>query len=343
MRRAGGWVLGAIVVATMAGGGGLALKRVYSREIATVLYLRSDNTRGPTRDAIWRGAQYALGEAMARAGRFRVRLEASDPGGVASPDVAVWIGTTEAIAKQGKTQPTPFHVSALNTHPFDPTGHYGVIPDYPHQGRAAAQWSKSSKLQRIFLLRDVSSAYSEAISSAFLSAAGNELIVEGPVDPLIGREALYRRILDFRPDLVFYAGEEAPYSTTREVFTAFREKGYVGKLSTADADPEVSFLVAPGRLVEGVFLISPFAPAPAEFDAGYARLMGVRPGPHVTCGYFAMKAALDLLDRADSLKPDDLQRAAAASPFFIRDSTTERPCALYVARNGKFEFVQELK
>ncbi len=72
--------------------------------------------------------------------------------------------------------------------------------------------------------------------------------------------------------------------------------------------------------------------------------MGVRPGPHVTCGYFSMRAVLDLMERADSLKPTDLRRAAVTSPYFYRpDYAGLRPCALYVARNGRFEFVQNLE
>ena len=71
--------------------------------------------------------------------------------------------------------------------------------------------------------------------------------------------------------------------------------------------------------------------------------MGSTPGPHVTAGYYAMKAALEAIDLANSAEPDELRRAATRLPYFdARGRAALRKCALYVARNGRFEFVELL-
>jgi hypothetical protein len=146
-------------------------------------------------------------------------------------------------------------------------------------------------------------------------------------------------VLAAKPDLVFYAGEDAPYRTTFKLFSQLRQKGFGGPLLTADADPETSFLATRPDLVDGTYLVSPFAPAPPELSAA----MGTVPGPHVTAGYYAMKAALEAIDRANSVEPADLRRAAAQLPYFdAKGGAALRKCALYGARAGRYEFVELL-
>src|SRR6185503_12297679 len=130
--------------------------------------------------------------------------------------------------------------------------------------------------------------------------------------PVSEKAELIKLILASRPDLVFYSGEESPYSETHRFFSALRAFGYAGTLLTGEADPEVSFLATRPDLVEGTYLVSPFAPAPPELAAA----MKSTPGPHVTAGYFAMKAALEAIDRANSIEPAELRRAAARLPYF---------------------------
>jgi hypothetical protein len=333
MRRSGGWVLGLAVVLAMAGGGGFVLRRVLKRIPLTIALLRAGNGRGPTDDAIERGARIALQEWGGRAGRYRIQLSTNGP-----EDSSVWIGTSEALLLQGDRQPVPFLISALDTHPAEPTGCYRILPGCARQGRGAAAWAKKSGSARVFLLRDTPSLRSEAIAAAFMSSARKlGLAVEGPLE--YGGEYV-DRVLASRADLVFYSGEEAPYATAYKLFTTLRERGFTGTLLMGEADPEVSFLTTRPDLVEGSYLVSPFAPAPAELAA---RMDDV-PGPHVTAGYFAMKAALETIDLANSIHPEDLRRAAGKLPYFdTQGEAALRLCALYVARNGKFEFIETLK
>jgi ABC-type branched-subunit amino acid transport system substrate-binding protein len=148
---------------------------------------------------------------------------------------------------------------------------------------------------------------------------------------------LLDRVLREKPDLVFYAGEAAPYGRAFELFEGLRKRGYAGRLAMGDADPEVSFLAVPARVVEGTLLISAIGPPSPEFAAAYEPATGRRAGPHAWPGYLLMKAVLAGIDRAGSCHGDKLR------PAFAKDPSKPRPCALYVARSGKFEFLQDLR
>lgn len=295
MKRAGGWLLGLVVVAAMGGGGWFAMRRVFQREDVDVLLYRAQ--RDPTADALRRGAESALQEASHRAGRYRLRLLEYRQEMI--PHSPICIGTSESLLLQGDLQPARFMVSAFDTLPQDTSGALRISAGCEAQGAAAAAWAKKSGASRVALIREPSSALSQAIADAFEKALGMAMV---EVD---------------RADLVFYSGEEAPYGTAFNLFSELRAKGFKGTLVMGEADPEVSFLATRPDLVEGSYLVSPFGTP-----------------PHVTAGYLAMKAVLDTIDRANSVNPKDLRKAATPAT---------RPCTLYVARNGRFEFVENLK
>lgn len=331
MKRAGGWLLAVVAIGAMGGAAWWALRGAFHRQTIGVLFVESGRADGPTFKAVWRGAELALAEATGRAGKYRVELldippGRRDPGSV----VAAWIGTSEALLYQGHLQDPPFYVSFLDTHPLDPKGVFSVTPGCARQGKAAAAWAKRSGAARVVLLCERTSLRSRAIAAAFKAS----IQVAGELD-----SDQADRILALKPDLVFFAGEEAPYSTAFKIFSTLRANGYAGPLLMGEADPEVSFLATRPDLVEGTVLVSPFAPAPPELTAR----MGSTPGPHVTAGYLAMRAALRAIDRADTLVSSKLVRAAAELPDFDAAGASTRPCAIYVARNGIFEFVEELK
>src|SRR5204862_5524446 len=71
MKRAGGWFLGLLIVAAMAGGGWFALRRVLHREEVTILLLRSSTGRDPTDKAMEQGVRLALEEVGGKAGHFK--------------------------------------------------------------------------------------------------------------------------------------------------------------------------------------------------------------------------------------------------------------------------------
>ena len=330
-RRAGGWILALLVVGTMGGGGWFALRRALHREDAVIALLIDPNGPYPTRQALERGASFALEQAGHRAGKYRLTISAIFPGlsDLSSP-VAAWVGPGEALLSRGHLQGRPFSVSIFDTHPTEPQDWYPVTPGWSQQGAAAARWARKTGASRVFLIRDAGSLRSKAIAAAFEKAAAAQgLAMTGAADATMENVG---RILISEADLVFFSGEEAPYALTTRLFKALREKGFSGSLVSGEADPQVSFLATRPDLLEGTYLVSPFAPAPPELAA---RMKSV-PGPHMTAGYVAMKAVLEAIDHANSIKEEDLHRAWAARTFPLR------PCALYVARNGLFEFVEPL-
>jgi hypothetical protein len=317
----------------MAGAGWFALRGLFNRQTIGILYVESGRGDGPTSKAFWFGAEIALSEATNRAGKYRVELIDLPPGRYGEVSVvAGWIGTSEALLYQGQQQSPPFYVSLLDTHPHDPKGVFSVTPGCRQQGKAAAAWAKKSGAARVVLLLERQCLRSRAIGESF--AASIPIVGE----PLEAHVDEVDRILASKPDLVFFAGEAAAYSTAFKVFTALRAKGYAGPLLMGEADPEVSYLATRPDLVEGTYLVTPFAPLP-ELEAALGRPLG----PHVIAGYLGMRAALRAIDRADSLVAEKLIRAAAELPDFDATGASTRPCALYVARGGKFEFVEELK
>jgi substrate-binding family protein len=337
VKRAGGWILGLVVIAAMAAGGWFALRRVLFAEKVVVVLMRPNGARGPTMDALARGARFALDEAAGRVGRFRVSLVETAPEGSDPPRTVAWIGSTEGLSLKGDWQPAPLEIAAFEVAPWDCPGAYHVTSGLVAQGSDAAAWAKRSNAASVFLVTD------ESLPSVFIARGFETAAKESGLNvvrkELSTEPSLIDLILAARPDLVFYAGEEAPYGTAFKMFTTLREKGFAGKLVMGEADPEVSFLATRPSLVEGTYLISPFARAPAEIAAR----MGKVPGPHVTAGYFAMKLALEALERSNSIDDDQLRSTLAKLRPWSPDQRPLRPCALYVARNGLFEFVEELK
>lgn len=335
MKRAGGWILGLLVVASMAGAAWFVVRPALHRRTMAVLVAAGDRGDTPTRRALLRGARQALDEATFRAGSFKIVLiedfvRDMEPNYHLGP----WFGTSEAILRRGDQQPRLLRVSAIETHPRDVSDTFQITPSFERQGRAAAAWAKKRQAKRVSLLYDSGNTRSEAIAAAF----GTVAKFSGLEIEALAATSL-NDVLAAKPDLVFYAGEDAPYNTTYTMFSQLREKGFNGPLITAEADPEVSFLATRPDLVDGTYLVSPFAPAPPEL----AKTMGTSPGPHVTAGYYAMKAALEAIDRADSTEPEDLRSAAAGLPYFdALGRAALRKCALYIARNGRYEFVELL-
>lgn len=314
-----------VVVLSMGGGIWFVLRRVLHRVPAGIELFGGD--RDPTTGALRRGAEAALQEFGGRAGRFNLFIV--DP---ASRDRSrLWIGTSDGILRNGDQLPAPFVITAVDTHPAEPAGWLRVTPGCLQQGAAAARWVKSQNLTRVFLLRDPLSIRSKLIADSFQKTAAElGLTIDGPADPTEEWNGLPERIVGSRTQAVFYSGEEAPYLTGYRVFSALRELKFSGPLAQAEADPEVSFLATRPALVEGSYLLSPFAPGPHT-------------GPHVNAGYFAMKAMLEAIDRANSLNPDELRRAAAKLPYFdAQGRAALRKCALYVAKDGVYDFVRTL-
>lgn len=336
MKRAGGWLLGLLAAAAMIGGGWFALRNVLFSPTVIVVLMRDGDAHTVPANALFRGAAFALEEREGRAGKFKVRLVQEAPEPSNSPGTAAWIGGSEVMNLKNNYAPISF--SAYEVIPWEQGG-YPITPGAVQIGANAATWIKRKIGPRVALITDREIQATPFISKGFITAA-KELNLEILREVEAAHKDLVAEILQSRPDAVFYTGETAPYGTTFKLFSALRQNGFKGALVAGDAHPEVSFLATRPDLVEGSFLVSPFAPAPADLAAR----MGTVPGPHVTAGYFAMKTALETLDQANSIEPEELFRAVQKlGSFGPTNDRPLRPCAIYAARNGIFEFVEELK
>ena len=308
----------------MAAGAGFAFRPVFRREALTIAYLVSLDARPPSSASMINGARFAIEEAGSKAGGCKINLIV--PAGIEDPVFQVSMSVQDS------------HLLGAQFQGPKGTAWLFVLPGLEDQGKAAAAWAKETGAQKTILLCDLATSSSLAILEGFKSGAGKSGVpFEGPIDTAIDRDLLLDRVISAKPDLVFYAGEAAPYSTAHFIFDAIRKKGYTGRLAMGDADPEVSFLAVPHHVVEGTYLISPIGPPSKEFAAAYEPASKRRAGPHAWPAYLTMKAVLEVIDLAGSNRPEDLHQAAALHP------TPLRPCALYVSREGNFEFIQNLK
>jgi hypothetical protein len=324
MRSRGGSIPGLIAVAAMAAGAGFAFRPVLRREALTIAYLVSLDARPPSSTSMISGALFAIEESGSKAGGCKINLIV--PAGIEDPVFQVSMSTHDNHLLAGQIPG-----------PKEPAWIF-VLPGLEDQGKAAAAWAKETGAKKTVLLCDLATPSSLAILQGFKSGAGKSgLPFDGPIDTAMDRDLLVDRIISAKPDLVYYTGEAAPYSTAHFIFDAVRKTGYSGRLAMGDADPEVSFLAVSHHVVEGTYLISPIGPPSKEFARAYEPASKRRAGPHAWPAYLTMKAILGVIDQAGSHRPEDLHRAAVLHP------TPQRPCALYVSREGKFEFVQDVK
>jgi hypothetical protein len=320
----------------MAGGAWFALRPLFARETLYIGYFRASDGRDPSNDAMFSGAQFALDEAGGKAGRFKVVLVEAKPEYSKLPPV--WIGTSEAIRDTADVPIARLRISLMDRYQEPVDGEVRILATYEDQGRAAAEWAKSRRFSSVFSVSDVHSSKGSGILDMFRygfpeSPSG---YVEEASAATQWRDLVDRILLD-TPDLLFYAGEEAPFGTAESLFKALRERGYSGTIAMGEKEPEVSFLALPCCVPEGTFLISPIGPPSKEFAARYEPATGRHAGPHGWVGYLAMKAALDVIERAGDGGTGEFQAIVDRMP------PVRRSCYLYCARNGKFEFVQELK
>ena len=336
MKRHGGWLLALLVIAAMGGGGWFVLRRTLFAETVTVVLMRDGIAHTVPADALFRGAAFALQEREGRAGKFKVRLVEDAPEPSDHPGTAAWIGSSEAMNLKNNYAPVSF--SAYEVIPWEHGG-YPITPGAVQIGADAATWIKRKIGPRVALITDRDVQATHFISKGFITAA-KEQNLEIVREVEATHKDLVAVILESRPDAVFYTGEKAPYGTTFKLFSALRQNGFKGALVAGDANPEVSFLATRPDVVEGSFLVSPFAPAPADLAAR----MGTVPGPHVTAGYFAMKLALETLDQANSIEQEEMNKAIQKLGYFAPPYDRPlRPGALYVAKDRLFRFVEELK
>jgi hypothetical protein len=337
MRRAGGWALGAIVVAAMAGGAWLGFRPILNREPIYILVGRGE--RDPSTDAVQSGLQFALDEAGNRAGPFRVHLV--DEKSPLSDKAYLMITFSYSVVVQVDSK--RLHHMILKFDDSDDPETLRVLPNLMELATATAAWARQNGTRRVVLLCDelnlMTKYWSERITKAIplVDVRFYARHQPGKSETKEDWEAVLDQVIGEQPDLVFYFGEEAPYGNAFELFDALRRKGYAGRLAMGDLDPEVSFLAAPTKVVQGTFLVSPIGPPSPEFAAAYEPKTGRHAGPHAWPGYLTMKALLEVLDRADSGKQEQVQS------LFQSALKRSRPGALYAFKGGKWEFVQELK
>lgn len=249
----------------------------------------------PYADAICSGFQLALKEAQGRAGQVRVTY---DPRILMPDDGCFFLLHTLPVV------PLPFPA---------PEPLVRILAGPKELAEAAFAWAEREGFKVTELLTEPDDPRSLRLEQAILKAWEKG----GSGAPLI-----------------LHAGESAPFSAAAKAYRELKASGFKGRFLVFDAHPEVSCVDAPGQPEDGMLLVTPIFPPPADFIPRYRAYAHKDPGPHVYGGYLTGKAALDLIARARSTSPEDLLSAAS--------SIRPHPPALYVARGGRFQFVELL-
>jgi hypothetical protein len=307
MRRAGGWILGLIVVTGMAAAAMIGLRPILFRKKVTIAFNSSVQWTALEE----KGVRLAFEERNSRAGSFRV--EPAFVNQAKREEHNLKIDRSEAL----------WEVVGPRTPPSDPKRLY-FYPQDSAVGSRTAQWARRSEIKSVFLLRSASfeAGFEKEATAAGLRCRSEFLNPQG--------RSLVEGVLAAEPELVILNHPVLP------VVTSLRKAGYSGKFLVYDPDFEPAGPAgASTPELEGVFLAALFVPIPSA-SRKFAGLTEYH-------GYRMANLVLDAIERAESDDQAAIYRALASSPEFASDGTSTLPGGLYVVRKGALEFVEPLK
>ncbi len=359
MRRAGGWVLGLLVLAVMAGGAWALLRRVVPSETITIVSILPRGGPGEERsEALVNGIALALDERNFRAAQFRVkhkdldsRSEEARPGTVVKDLSAVAViggldrrQASEISPKLQQAKLLFVSPTCSDLRPQDPGDLRMVARDYL-QGVGAVQWARRMEVESAFLVDDdpldatgITHSFRWWAQSTGLRIVGDEKYFWLYADDA----ALVHRIVREKPPLVYLAGLDLP-SAARFV-SRLRGARYGGRIMMSQRGLNPDFMERAGAAAEGVLFTSVLLPPPAEFDREYRARHGEPAPREAWTGYRAAKAVLDAVERARTKDRAAIRAACAALPLFDARGDPARPVlGAYAVRGGRFEFVEELR
>jgi hypothetical protein len=245
MGRAGGWILGLVVVIGMAAAGFVGLRPVLFRKTVTIHFNSSVQWNPQEVKAV----SQAFEEKGFRAGSFRV---------------------TPAFVSQWKQQGNQLLIMRSGPQwsvigPDDPPLEPNVLYLYPHDrivGNQAARWARRSGMQRVFLLSfgEFEAGFKEEATAAGIECRSDLLKSQG--------HSLVDGVLATNPELIILG------RPVRPIVDALRKSGYSGKVLAYDDDFDPGHYSGrqPAEL-EGLFCAASFTPAPVALTEFWGHRM----------------------------------------------------------------------
>ena len=325
-----------------------------------------------------------LDDATAAKGQWDEAAEASNANkAAADADVMVYIGTFNSGAAKISipilNAVDLVMISPANTYPgltkpgkgeqgepekYYPNGkrnYARVVPADDLQGAAGANWAKELGAKSVFILDDTQ-LYGKGIADVFDAKAkeiGLEVLGREGID---GKAADYRalaaKILDLKPDLVYYGG--ITQNNAGQLWKDVRGEGFTGMMMGPDGISEDAFIEAAGAdTAEGTYTtFGGVPPDKLEGKAGewyqaYKAKFNSEPQPYAIYGYESANVALAAIesvcekDRAkirDAVfATKDFQGVLGTWSFDANGDTSLTTMSGSQVKGGKFGFVQSIK
>jgi branched-chain amino acid transport system substrate-binding protein len=265
------------------------------------------------------------------------------------------VGLTKLVSGADKGEPDKYY-------PSGERNFARVVPADDVQASAAARWARQLGARRVFVVDD-KSVVGLSLVEQFRAVAGSsnlEIVGRKGMDPRADDyRGFCRDIAKARPDLVYFSGgvESNARMFWRDLSAALPQALLMGS----------NRLVAPAfyrglrSAGERTFLVSA-AQDPSRLPArgrrflrDYRREFGERADPYAAYGHAAMSVLLDAIQRAGSnagkrgrivdelFATRDFESAIGTFSFDVNGDTTLDLVSGYRLRNGRLEFVRELK
>jgi hypothetical protein len=324
MRHAGGWLLGVAAVLGMAAAGFLGLRPVLFRKLIVVEFMDGSGWK-PTQET---GVRLAFEEHGFRAGPWKANPEFIDSILNPRPDshILTVAHSTHSWAL--------LHPLFRKTVPSIDPNRLEVSPTLDSLGAQTARWVGGKGLIRVFIPKYL--GFGRGFDVGFHRQEGPAgLVCFSDRSEPQGR-SLVDWVLASSPDLVILA------SNAPDIIEVLRERGFQGRFLLIDPSPYSQ--IPDASDVDGTLVVSRFAPVPPEFAAKFRASGGGVPAADDYLGYLTANLILDAIDRTGTIDPVALFRSIAQLPDFVQSSgISTLPGALYVVKNGKYEFVELLK
>ncbi|MFL5807283.1 MAG: branched-chain amino acid ABC transporter substrate-binding protein, partial [Roseiflexaceae bacterium] len=325
-----------------------------------------------------------LDDATAAKGAWDEAAEASNANkAAADADVMVYIGTFNSGAAKisipilnavdlvmispantypGLTKPGKGEADEPNKYyPNGKRNYTRVVPADDLQGAAGANWAKELGAKSVFILDDTE-LYGKGIADVFDAKAKeiglNVLGREGIDGKAADYRALAAKILDLKPDLVYYGG--ITQNNAGQLWKDIKGEGYTGMMMGPDGISEDAFIEAAGAdIAEGTYTtFGGVPPDKLEGKAGdwykaYKAKFNSEPQPYAIYGYESANVALAAINKVcekDRAKirdavfaTKDFQGILGTWSFDANGDTSLTTMSGSQVKGGKFQFVQAIK
>ena len=332
----------------------------------------------------WKIAYEDMDDASPQRGNWDPAVEAQNANAaVKDSDCIAYIGTFNSGAakvampilnRAGLAMVSPANTTPGLTKPglgaeneplvYRPSGkinYFRVVPTDDLQGVEAANWAKSLKAGKVFILND-RELYGIGIANVFQKQAeklGIEVVgFEGIDSKAANYRSLATKVKATSPDLVYFGG--TTQSNAGQVAKDLRSGGYEGMFMVPDGCFEQAFIEAAGAAnLNGKTYIT-FGGLPAEkmtgkgadFLAAYKLKFGADPEAYASYGYEAARVVLQAIAQAKTKDRAGILAAISATKDFdgvlgkwsfdANGDTSSRVMSGQAVQDGKFVFVKVL-